>query len=888
MSLQTGTRLGPYEIVGTIGAGGMGEVYKARDTRLDRTVALKVIGAALAGTPELRERFEREARTISQLNHPAICTLHDVGHAGDTSYIVFEYLEGEPLTSRIARGAMAPQEALPMAVAICEALDAAHRQGIVHRDLKPGNIMLLKRGTPKLLDFGLAKLAQPSGTGAVAVTAAPTATSPLTARGSIIGTFQYMSPEQLEGGGADARSDIWAFGCVLYEMLTGRRAFEGKSQASVISAILSSEPPPITALQPLAPAALDHTVRTCLAKNPDDRFQHVRDLMLQLKWIVGAGSQAGVPAAIVGTRRRRATVRMVGAVTAAILATAVLMYAVLKPADSGTPDILRAAISLPRGIRYSPTVTTNLAVSPDGSRLAFLGFLKDNPQLYMRDNRSGEIRPLAGTENAIMPFFSPDGEWLAFLGGGKLKKVAVRGGSPIPIADIPPTPFGATWAPDGTIIFSQSGAGPLMRISADGGSSAPATTLAKGETSHRWPSMTPDGKTLLFTAGTGGSWSDAHIVAQRLDGSSRAVVVQGGASPRYAPSGHLVYARGAALYAIAFDPGRLATTGAPQQVLEGLIFTGTDGRAQYGFSQNGSLVYAAGIETAPNRTLVWVTRDGKVEPLPLPERGFEHPRLSPNEHYIALTIRGEGDTDIWLYDITRATLSRFTVETGEDESAVWTPDSLYLTFSSSRTGKPRQTLTRPIDGSRPEEELFSVPRHQHLGGWTPDGQTLVSEEVDESWTIYTSRRGGTGAPLFISPFQEQGVTLSVDGKWIAYSSNESGVTQVFVRAFPGPGATLQVSTDGGTEPRWSRAGNELFYRNGDKMMVVSFQTTPQFLPSTPKPLFTLKMARMGWPQANYDVSRDGKRFLVVQGEEDQLPTELQVITNWFQTLPPKR
>jgi eukaryotic-like serine/threonine-protein kinase len=885
MTLVAGTRLGPYEIVGAIGAGGMGEVYKARDTRLDRTVALKVIGAALAGTPELRERFEREARTISQLNHPAICTLHDVGHAGDTSYIVFEYLEGEPLTTRIARGPMSPQEALPIAIAVCEALDAAHRQGIVHRDLKPGNIMLVKRGTPKLLDFGLAKLAQPSTTSAaVAVTAPPTATTPLTARGSILGTFQYMSPEQLEGGETDARSDIWAFGCVLYEMLTGRRAFEGKSQASVISAIMASEPPPIATFQPMAPPALDHTVRTCLAKNPDDRFQHARDLLLQLKWVISAGSQVGVPATVVATRRRRASVRIAAAVAASILGTAALMYALLKPEEPRAVDVVRAAIPLPVATRYSPTVTTNLAISPNGNHLAFLGFVRDSAQLFLRDNRTGETRAIAGTENAIMPFFSPDSEWLAFLGGGMLKKVAVRGGSPSPIADVPPTPFGATWAADGTIIFSQSGAGPLMRISGDGGKAAPVTTLAKGEISHRWPSMMPDGKTLLYTAGLGGSWSDANIIAQRLDGSSRTVVLQGGSSPRYAPTGHLIYARGSTLYAVAFDPKRLTTSGAARQLVDGLIFTASDGRAHYAVSQNGSLVYAAGIETTPHRTLAWVSRDGKVDPLPVPEHGFEHPRLSPNGNYIALTIRGEGDTDIWLYDLRSAALSRFTTGAGEDESPVWTPDSLSLTFSASRAGKPRQTLISPIDRSRPEEELFSSTRHQHLGGWTPDGQTLVSEEVDESWTLYVSRRGGTGTPLATTPFQEQGVTVSRDGKWIAYSSNESGPPQVFVQAFPGPGARLQISTDGGTEARWSPASNELFYRNGDKMMMVTYTTTPQFTASPPKPLFTLKMARMGWAQANYDVSRDGKRFLVVQGDEDQLPTELQLITNWFEEL----
>jgi Tol biopolymer transport system component len=510
--------------------------------------------------------------------------------------------------------------------------------------------------------------------------------------------------------------------------------------------------------------------------------------------------------------------------------------------------------------------------------------LKDESHLFVRDNRTGDIRPLHGTGNAVMPFFSPDGESVGFIGAGKLKRVPVRGGEPTVISDQPPTPFGAAWAADGTVVFAHSPAGPLMRVPAEGGKPTPFTTLGKGELSHRWPSILPDGKTVLYAAGTGAVWADARIVAQRLDGGPPTVLVEGGTSPRYAPSGHLVYARGSAIHAVPLDIEELKTTGPSRLVVDGVQSNGTDGRAHFSFSSNGTLVFLANVATSANRALAWVDRDGSVQPLPTPQRGFEHPRISPDGRYIALTIRGEGDPDIWLYDIARAALSRFTFEPGEDESPVWTPDSRYVTFSSSRIGKPRQTLWRPVDGSRPEEEIFSSDRHQHLGGWTPDGQTLVSEEVGESWSIYTARRGEQGKAWNVTPFQEQGVVPSPDGRWLAYSSNESGPSQVYVQSFPGPGGKVQVSVDGGGEPRWSPKTRELFYRNGDKMMVVAYETTPQFTPAPPKVLFTLKTSRMGWAQANYDVSPDGKRFLVITGDDELLPTSLNVLTNWFADL----
>ncbi len=904
MTLTSGTRIGPYEILEAIGAGGMGEVYRARDTRLDRTVAIKVMSALMAGTPESRERFEREARAISQLNHPNICTLHDVGHQDGMSYLVLEYLEGDTLAARIARGPVPATEALTIAIAICEALDKAHRQGIVHRDLKPGNVMLVKSGpaksTPqqsrgatqvKLLDFGLAKIA--------AVNAAPvpggatpanttlglsmpvTQTTPLTLQGTILGTFQYMAPEMLEGAEADARADIWAFGCVLYEMLTGKKAFEGKTQASLISAIIATQPAPLATLQPLTPPALEHAVATCLEKDPDQRYQSAHDVLLQLRWIASAGSQAGIAAPIAARRRLRSHGRLAAIVAAAVTLTAAGVWNFAVPRHVA-PAVLRASIALPKGIEFNIYGAGNLAVAPDASRVVYGGFTTDVPVLVLRNAASGASTVMSGTEGGVMPFFSPDGAWVGFWSGGRLKKVQIAGGAPVDVASMP-VPFGAVWLPDNTIVFAAEIAGGLSRISADGGAVTPFTTLEAGEASHRWPSALPDGS-VVFAAGGGSVWSEARLAVQPADGGTRTTLAAAGTAPVFAASGHLLYLQSRTLFAVPFDPSRRATTGGPRPMLESVLMNEGDGRASYAVSSTGTVVWVTSDFAYDHRKLVWVDMAGKVTPVPVPARTYELPRISPDGRYASVTIR-EADPDIWVIDLVRNSLTRLTTEGGEDESAVWTPDSTRVTFASIRNGK-RETRWKPADGSGPEEVLFESPRHQHLAGWSPDGKALLTEDgMTTGWDFFTGTIGAKEmTPHLQDRFSKSGAHISPDGRWLAYSSNESGRTEVYVRGFAGQGGRTSISTQGGAEPRWARDGRTLYFRQGDQMMAVPVQGAATFTAGAPRVLFEGAFARLGWTQANYDVAPDGKGFLMIRGSSLGLPTSLDVAANWFEEL----
>ncbi len=904
MSLAPGTRIGPYEILAPIGAGGMGEVYRARDTRLDRTVAIKVMSALMAGTPESRERFEREARAISQLNHPNICTLYDVGHQDGVSYLVLEYLEGETLAARIARGPMPASDALPIAIAICEALDKAHRQGIVHRDLKPGNVMLVKAGPAKsstqpsrgagqvkLLDFGLAKIASAGATpGPGGSTPASTAlglsmpvtqTTPLTLQGTILGTFQYMAPEMLEGAEADARADIWAFGCVLYEMLTGKKAFEGRTQASLISAIIATQPASVATVQPLTPPALEHAVATCLEKDPDERYQSAHDLLLQLRWIASAGSQAGVAAPVAARRRLRWQARLAAVVAATAILTAAGVWNFAVPRQV-VPAVLRASIALPPGMEFNIYSAGNIAISPDGSRIVYGGFTIDVPVLMLRNADGAASTAISGTEGGVMPFFSPDGAWVGFFSGGRLKKVQVAGGAPVDLASMP-TPFGAAWLAGDTIVFAAEIAGGLSRVSADGGAVTPFTTLEAGETSHRWPSALPDGS-VVFTAGVGTAWSDARLAVQPADGSARTTLAAAGTTPVFVTSGHLLFVQSRTLFAVPFDPKRREMTGSPRPMRESVLMNDGDGRASYAVSSTGTAVWVTSAFAFDNRKLVWVDPAGKITPVPVPERTYELPRISPDGRYASVTIR-ETDPDVWVIDLGRNTLTRLTTDGGEDESGVWTPDSTRVTFASTRNGK-RETRWKPADGSGPEEVLFESPRHQHLAGWSPDGQTLLTEDgMPTGWDFFT----GTIAAKAITPylqdrFSKAGAQVSPDGRWLAYSSNESGRTEVYVRGFAGQGGRASISTVGGSEPRWARDGRTLYFRHGDQMMAVPVQGAETFTAGAPRVLFEGAFARLGWAQANYDVAPDGRGFLMIRGSSLGLPTSIDVAANWFEEL----
>ena len=883
MAVLSGKRLGPYEILSAIGAGGMGEVYRARDTRLERTVAVKILPDHLADRAELRERFEREARTVASLNHPHICTLHDIGHQDGTDFLVMEYLEGETLAERLKKGPLPLDQVLQYAIEISDALDKAHRKGITHRDLKPSNIMLTKSGT-KLLDFGLAKLRGPQA--AVAnLSALPTEGSSLTARGTILGTLQYMAPEQLEGKEVDSRTDIFAFGVVVYEVATGKKAFEGKSQASLIAKILDSDPPLISSIQPMTPPALDRAVKKCLAKEPEKRWQDASDLCDELKWIAEGSHQSSKSVTISLDRarllRRWALTSALGFVILAAIAGVAVWN--LKPAP--TPPvrpITRFTIPLPAGQRLVGLDTPAIALSPDGTRLAYIG-AQDNalPQLYLRAMASPDARPIPGTDGATDPFFSPDGQWLGFFTGGKLKKVSVSGGASMTLGDAS-APQGASWGSQGMIAFGSEQAAVLLQVSDAGGAPQALTHLDKGETDHDWPEFLPGGKTVLFAA-SGDDRANGQVAIQSLATGARRNLIQGATHPHYAPSGHLVYAQGGNLMAVPFDLQRLALTGAAVPVVEGVLQSTSSGGAQYNFSATGSLVYVAGaVQATAGNTLVWVSRNGIEQPLPAPLHEYGLPRLSPEGRRLAVLI---GD-QVWLYDLSRETLSRFTFEGAENRAPVWTPDGKRIAFRSTKEG-PSNIFWQLADGSGGLERLTTSEYDQISTSWSPDGQALAFVQLNPNkpTEIWVMRMGDRKAQPFLQTrFNEAAPRFSPDGHWLAYGSDESGRSEIYVQPYPGPGGKWQISTEGGTEPVWNPNGRELFYRSGDKMMAVDIVNQPGFAAGRPRKLFEGRYVANP-VNPNYDVSRDGQRFLMTkESEQGSSATQINVVLNWFEEL----
>jgi Tol biopolymer transport system component len=886
MSLVSGTRLGPYEILTPLGAGGMGEVYRARDIRLERAVAIKILPAQFSADPVRKQRFEREAKTISSLNHPHICTLHDVGSQDGVDYLVMECVEGETLAKRLEKGPLPLEQVLKYGAQIADALDKAHRSGVVHRDLKPGNIMLTPTGA-KLLDFGLAKPAAPL-TSVATMTAAVTQSSPMTEQGAIVGTFQYMSPEQIEGKELDGRSDIFSLGAVLYEMLAGHRAFQGKSQLSVASAILEKEPAPISTIKPLTPPALDHAIRRCLAKDPDDRWQTARDLALELKWSAEGGSQ--VASASTGAAKNiRAGWR--GAllwVAASLLLAAITGLAIWDLKPSPPRPVSRTVITLPPGQRLAGLDQPALALSPDGTHLAYVAVQGGVQQLYLRAMDGLEARPILGTEGAAGPFFSPDGQWLGFFTGTNLKKIPVSGGA-AQILGQATLAHGESWSSQGTIAFSPGTASFLQQVSEAGGPLQPLTRLEPGEISHRWPEFLPGGKSFLFVTSTSSfNWTtNSQVAVQTIGTGERRSLIQGATHPHYASSGHLVYAQAGSLMAVPFDAQRLAVTGAAFPVVENVSHAPTAGAAQYSISTTGSLVYVPGGVQADQRRMVWVARNGAEQRAAVPERAYLFPRISPDGQRVAVGIT-EHETQLWLYDLSREALTRFTFEGNVNLNATWTPDGKRIAFQSGKEGPPNIYWQR-ADGSGGLERLTSGEYAQVPMSWSPDGQVLAFMEVSPSTQrdIWVLRMGDRKAQPFLKTrFDESVPRFSPDGRWLAYTSNESSRYEIYVQPYPGPGGKWQVSTEGGTEPTWNHNGRELFYRSGDKMMAVEVTTQPGFAAGKPRMLFQGPYERSPATSPNYDVSPDGQRFLMLKSADtgESAPTQINVVLNWFEEL----
>jgi predicted Ser/Thr protein kinase len=862
MHVTNGTRLGPYEIVSRLGAGGMGEVWSARDTRLDRRVAVKILPAELAHDAQFRLRFEREAKTISQLSHPNICTLFDVGD----DFLVMELLEGETLAERTSRGPLPIADVLRYGTQIAEALGKAHRMGIVHRDLKPANVMITKTGA-KLLDFGLAK-----SSAAVVNIDGATQQKALTQEGTILGTFQYMAPEQLEGQDADARTDIFALGALLYEMATGRRPFDGKTKTSLIAQIVAADPKPLRDLAPLTPPAFEHVVARCLNKDPDERWQSATDIAEELRWISGAGSGAGIAAPVTARRRNRERLAWTFAAIAIVAALAASFLVWRARAGAEPPRVMR--FSAPNTISARPSGTYGvIAISPDGQQIVYAGFVGTTKMLFLRAIDQFEAKPIAGTDGAVQPFFSPDGKWVGFFARHKLMKVALSGGQPIEIAHAA-EPRGADWLEDDTIIFCPFYYDGIERVPASGGTPAVVSKVdrAAGERSHRWPSGLPGGKVILYSIGLGSSWDNAKVVAQRLDTGERKVVVNGGSDARYVPTGHLVYVRGTSLYAVPFDAEALEVRGEAVEVTSG-VANHSAGGAEFAFSQNGMLVYfSPGVGGDEGGKLALLNRRGEPVAAMLPPFPMVTPRFSPDGNAIV----GGRHWDTLTFDLTRGTSTRV-IHGPRTGWAIWSTDGSRIFYSSERDG-PWQIYTRAADASDEEKRVSKSPDSINPVAMVGDGSEMLVriDRKDTGTDIGLMTMDGRVSSLLRTEADESPVALSPDGRWVAYHSDESGRDEIYVRPKSGTAGRWQISNEGGTEARWVRQ-DEIAYMNGAKLMTVAVKTEPSFSAATPQLLFERNLA-------DFDMARDGRILIVEAPDLSQATGRLNVVVNWFEEI----
>ena len=863
MTIASGTRLGPYEIVALIGAGGMGEVYKARDTRLDRAVAVKILPAEFAQNAQHKTRFEREAKTISQLNHPNICTLHDVGHENGTDYLVMELLEGESLADRIAKGPLPLSEVLKYGVQIAEALGKAHRESVIHRDMKPGNIMLTKSGA-KLLDFGLAKsgfvpLAPDGGT----------IQKPLTQQGTILGTFQYMAPEQLAGEEPDARTDIFALGAVLYEMTTGKRAFEGKSKTSLIGAIVSGQPKPISELQPLTSPALEHVIKKCLAKEPDDRWQSATDIAEELRWIGEVGSQAGVSTPLT---MRRKTRELIAWALAAMFAVSTVVFAIgyLQRAPRPVAPI-HFVITPPPGTSLIPFDELGLSLSPDGSRLAFVAIGQDGKKkIWLRSFDSLDAQAIPETDGAWYPFWSPDGRYLGFFADGKLKKVDLLGSSPQTLCDAP-SGRGGTWSRDGVILFAPNIESPIYKVAASGGAPSPVTRYdPKTEVTHRWPQFLPDGRHFFYVVRAKEKGKErGRLFVASLDSPEGKLVSEDASNATFIPPNQLLFGRSGDLLTQPFDLEQFRTIGEPiPLVKEKLSWWEAKNFFVFTAAPNGALVYLPAV--AQRVQMRWVDRTGRPV-ADIDEPGFIHDaRLSPDGGKIAY-VRSEtaGRSDIWIRDLGRDQSSRFTFASGIYNAPRWSPDASRIAFEC----QPKNVLDLCIKGFNGDVDLLlESSNFKTLGSWSPDGSAIAYtvQDPQTSLDLWLLPQTGSRQPkVFLrTAYEERDPEFSPNGRWVAYVSNESGKPEVYVRGVASTSAQWQISTAGGAQPRWRRDGKEIFFTSPDgKLMAASVDATMTFQPANPRPLFELPaLPRRGAPIFE-DVSPDGQKFLLT------VPTE---------------
>ena len=884
MSLEPGTTLGPYEVVAEIGRGGMGEVYRARDTKLDRDVALKVLPQAFTEDADRLARFEREAKVLASLNHPNIGHIYGLEEAAGQKALVLELVEGPTLADRIKQGPIPVDEALPIARQIAEALEAAHEQGVIHRDLKPANIKVRDDGMVKVLDFGLAKAFQPDESD-VSASMSPTIslTAAATQMGMVIGTAAYMAPEQASGKVVDKRADIWAFGVVVYEMLTGTRPFRGDDVSHTLAAVLMKEID-WTALSKDTPDVVRRLLRRSLERDPRKRMRDIGEARIELEDPQGSpmaerGDPFAPPQLQVWQRPIPAGIVAVMIAAVAGLAGWGLVRSIPSPPGTVTrfPIILPNDDLIDRG--------DGIDLSPDGTTLVYAGQRNGVQQLFVRTRDQTTARPLPGTEGGVDPFFSPDGVWVGFFTRDSLKKIALAGGPPVTLCPVGAR-GGAAWGPDDTIVFNSTAAPGLMQVPAAGGEPRPLTEAQPGEQEHRFPAFVSGASAVLYTIRRAGGLDAFDVAVVSLDTAEQQTLVQG-ASGSVTASGHLVFARQASLWAVPFDNDRLTVSGEPVPIVEG-VRVNNGGWAHYASADDGTLVYLPAVDSLSiERTLLWVDRDGRDEPVAAAPADYQEFNLSPDGTRVAVRIAGD-DPAVWIYDLIRDTSTRLTFESDvvSGLAPTWTSDGTRVAFSTPLAWKN-------ADGTGDVETLSDDGRRVPQA-FSPDGTTLVFEEraMGGRWGLGMLTLDGDRAATVLlddDEFDEWGATLSPDGRWLAYSSDETGRSEVYVRPFPDADTgKWQISTDGGDWSLWNPAGDELFYRGPTGVMAVEFEGDPTFAPGAPRLLIEREI--IGSRFRRMAVSPNGHRFLLLTdatGEsnlEDVPPPQIHVVLNWHSEL----
>ena len=900
-------QLGPYHIDREIGRGGMGVVYLGHDTRLDRPVAIKTLPEHLAADPDRMARFQREAKLLASLTHPNIAGVYGLEEHDGAHYLIMEFVEGESLAQIIARNPIAIEETLRICAQVASGLEAAHESGVIHRDLKPGNIVVTPEGKAKVLDFGLAKEVESQRTN-LDLSQTPTASieilqSQHTAEGQIMGTPAYLSPEQARGKALDKRTDIWSFGCVLFECLTGLSPFRGESSSDSIGAILHKEPE-WTLLPPATPAIIHLLLKRCLTKDASRRLRDIGDARVELNetLINPSGTNLTLASAALTQfdrkeKRKPAYLAWTVAAMLAIGGAYAAWNAWLTPEPQPQPKRLLATVGVDEPLRASEN--GQFVIAPDGNTLAFCaGKDRGSTLLYIRSLDTLEAKPLSGTKGAKQPFFSPDGQWIGFFADEALKKVSISGGAPLTLCETSNNPRGASWGDDGTIVFAGSTTEGLSRVRDTGGAAKPLTKLEESvrERSHRWPEVLPGSKGVLFTTQTMGTgFDEANIEVFNIETGKRTVLYRGGSYPRFAASGHLLFGHGGTLFAAPFDAKRQKMLAQPAPVIEGVVTEPPNGGVHMTVATDGTLVFNSGEITGAKKLLVFVDRDGTTTPIDATERDLNTVAISPDGERLAvqLTPEGQATYDIWTYEINRKVLSRLTFGEGNEFEPIWSPDGERIVFAANDTSNPPNLYIKRADGSDEPVRLTTHNDAQFPTDWSPDGRyVLFSEQSDttKSWDLTVldmNEDPPTKTTLFETPFQEYGASFSPNGNWIAYASDESGAYEVYVRAFPGPGGRWQVSTEGGGHPRWSPDGAEIIYLNGNQVMsapVVS--DSDQFSVGNPTELFSPGPAgSFFYPRI--DFMPDGKQFVMLQntGDEDQQELhQLTFVFNWFEEL----